>query len=82
MLAFHATSIGRRQYMLGIVPDEPDRFPYYAIEDHQEMIVVDLNCKDNLANLLNQVMIGTALYQAHTLLDWSIRWLSYKNRLG
>lgn len=42
--------------MLGIVPDDPSRFPYYATEEHQEMIVVDLNCKDNLANLLNQVM--------------------------
>lgn len=55
VLAFHATSIGRRQYMLGIVPDDPEYFPYYATEEHQELIVVDLNCKDNLENLLNQV---------------------------
>lgn len=47
--------MGRRQYMIGIVPDDPDRFPYYATEEHQEMIVIDLNCKDNLANVLNQV---------------------------
>lgn len=60
-LAFHAKGTDgvqhQRHYMLGIVAMDVNEFPYYAIEEHHEMILIDLDCRENLANLLNQVTI-------------------------
>lgn len=55
MRQFHTTQIGNRDYILGIVKDDFKYFPITVAEEHQEMIIIDLKCKENLLNLLNQV---------------------------
>lgn len=45
--------------MLRIAADNMLQFPLNLLEEHQEMILIDLKCKDNLSNLLNQVFIVT-----------------------
>lgn len=45
----------RRNYLLGIVPDHFQHLPLDGMDVHQELLIVDVNCK-NLPNLLNQVI--------------------------
>lgn len=53
--AFHSNKVANRQYVMGIFPDNYENMPFGAQDEHHELIVLDLNCNENLERLVNQV---------------------------
>lgn len=53
--AFHSNKIASRQYVMGIFPDNFENMPFKAQDEHHELIVLDVNCNQNLEHLINEV---------------------------
>lgn len=87
---FHVTNFEgvvhqQRQYMLGISAVDVNEFPFYAIEEHYEMIVIDLYCMDNLTTFINDVkwlyftdwcdIVNSIYFQTAVQLATHYKWL-------
>lgn len=55
--AFHSNKVANRQYVMGIFPDTFDNMPFESQDEHHELIVLDINCKENVQLLVNKVGI-------------------------
>lgn len=55
MRNFFFNEIGNREYTMAIVSDNYKNVPTNITEEHQEMLIIDLYCSENLPTLLNEV---------------------------
>lgn len=54
--SFHSNKVANRQYVMGIFSDNFENMPFGAQDEHHELIVLDVNCNQNLGILINQVI--------------------------
>lgn len=54
MSAFQSNAIAHRSYVIGVFPDDRDHFPFELIDEHHELILIDLSCRKNIEQLIMQ----------------------------